>query len=211
MTIEERIIELAKTYRENLAEKIEARKIEMTEDNLDHYFLYNVLGITNEEGYEIDLFQNVGRFLYKYAGSFLEDAAKICFEEKFGIENAHREYVPNNIDNSPKRFEIDCLVEKTLGIELKWRDATTDGDHKNKEKNRVTSVSAAGYTPVRLMFYKPNRSQSIKIQKGIKEIYEELGGQYYAGTDAFDYVRETTGINLLSIIENISASSTKLL
>ena len=48
MTIEERIIELAKTYRENLAEKIEARKIEMTEDNLDHYFLYNVLGITNE-------------------------------------------------------------------------------------------------------------------------------------------------------------------
>ena len=152
MTIEERIIELAKTYRENLAEKIEARKIEMTEDNLDHYFLYNVLGITNEEGYEIDLFQNVGRFLYKYAGSFLEDAAKICFEEKFGIENAHREYVPNNIDNSPKRFEIDCLVEKTLGIELKWRDATTDGDHKNKEKKRVTSVSAAGYTPVRLMF-----------------------------------------------------------
>ncbi|NMG12192.1 ApaLI family restriction endonuclease, partial [Streptococcus pneumoniae] len=31
--------------------------------------------------------QNKGRFLYKYAGSFLEEAAVLCFNEKFGTEN----------------------------------------------------------------------------------------------------------------------------
>ena len=33
------------------------------------------LGISFEEGENIDLYQNKGRFLYKYAGSFLEEAA----------------------------------------------------------------------------------------------------------------------------------------
>lgn len=200
---EQKIIKLAETYRSNLNSKISSRKIEMESDNLDHYILYNVLGINENLGYEIDLYQNIGRFLYKYAGSFLEDAAKLCFEHKFGKENAVKVYIPNTVDSSPKRFEIDCLLNNQLGIELKWRDATTDGDHINKEKKRVLSVVNAGYTPVRIMFYKPNRSQSQRIQLGIKKVYLGLGGYYYSGIDAFNYVYHMTGIDLLKIISEI--------
>lgn len=201
--VEKEIINLAKSYKTNLSNQISARRKEMENDNFDHYVLYNALGITKEQGFDIDLYQNIGRFLYKYAGAFLEDAAKICFISKFGKQNASRVYVPNIIDNSPKKFEIDCLVNNTLGIELKWRDATTDGDHKNKEHKRVKSVFKAGYTPIRVMFFKPNREQSQKIQIGIKAIYEELGGQYYAGIDAFNYVQKMTDIDLLKIIKSI--------
>ncbi|EJG73160.1 restriction endonuclease R.XbaI [Streptococcus pneumoniae 2082170] len=42
----------------------------MANDNKSHYLIYRVLGISFEEGENIDLYQNKGRFLYKYAGSF---------------------------------------------------------------------------------------------------------------------------------------------
>lgn len=62
----------------------------MANDNKSHYLIYRVLGISFEEGENIDLYQNKGhkgRFLYKYAGSFLEEAAVLSFNEKFGTEN----------------------------------------------------------------------------------------------------------------------------
>ena len=46
--------------------KIRERKIEMESDNNDHYMLYNALGFTNEEGYQIDFQQNVGRFFQPF-------------------------------------------------------------------------------------------------------------------------------------------------
>lgn len=51
----------------------------MANDNKSHYLIYRVLGISFEEGENIDLYQNKGRFLYKYAGSFLEEAAVLSF------------------------------------------------------------------------------------------------------------------------------------
>jgi hypothetical protein len=36
--------------------------------------------------------------------------------------------IPNTLGQHPKAFEIDCLVGSDA-IEIKWRDATTDGDH----------------------------------------------------------------------------------
>lgn len=60
-------------YREELQKKIKEREREMQEDNNEHYLVYNALGFTTEEGYLIDYQQNVGRFLYKYSGSLLEE------------------------------------------------------------------------------------------------------------------------------------------
>lgn len=34
----------------------------MESDNNEHYMLYNALGFTSAEGYQIDFQQNVGRF-----------------------------------------------------------------------------------------------------------------------------------------------------
>jgi type II restriction enzyme len=66
-----------------------------------------VLGIDDQEGYMIDLYQNKGRFLYKYAGSFLEEAAIKCFQYKY--PDAKKIYIKNNQGLRPKTFEIDCL------------------------------------------------------------------------------------------------------
>ena len=155
--IEEKIIELADTCSKALKEKMDERIAEMEEDDNSHYLIYRVLEVTLKEGKLIDVYQNKGRFLYKYAGSFLEEAAILCFEEKF--EHAQRKVkIPNKLGSRPKTFEIDCLVDRHA-YEVKWKDATTDGDHITKEHTRVQNIKNADYKPIRIMFYYPNRSQ----------------------------------------------------
>lgn len=44
----------------------------MATDDLSHHLIYRVLGVSAIEGQQIDLYQNKGRFLYKYAGLFLD-------------------------------------------------------------------------------------------------------------------------------------------
>jgi type II restriction enzyme len=141
MTIKEKIIELANIYSNNLKNKIDARVVEMKQDDNSHYLIYRVLGVTLKEGKMIDVYQNKGRFLYKYAGSFLEEATILCFEEKF--EHTQRKVkIQNKLGVKPKTFEIDCLVDNEA-YEIKWRDATTDGDHITKEHTRVQNVKNA--------------------------------------------------------------------
>ncbi len=118
-------------YREKLQEKIKTREIEMQKDNTDHYMIYHALGFTSKEGYQIDYQQNVGRFLYKYAGSMLEELAIKCFSLAYP-NSKQKVILTNSIDNSPKTIEIDCLANNKA-YEIKWKDATTDGDHINKE------------------------------------------------------------------------------
>lgn len=196
---DERLVKVILRYREELQKKIRERKIEMESDNNEHYILYSALGFTNEEGYQIDFQQNVGRFLYKYAGSLVEELAIKCF--KLVHPDAQEKVkLPNTIDQSPKTVEIDCLIGKRA-IELKWKDATTDGDHIKKEHKRVRIIQKAGYTPIRIMFYEPNRDQAIRIQAKLKELYSDLGGEYYSGEKAWEYLKNDTGIDLKSIIE----------
>jgi hypothetical protein len=160
-----------------------------------------VLGISDEEGRLIDVYQNKGRFLYRYAGSFLESAAKLCFSSAFPESGAHR--ITNTQGRRPKTFEIDCLIA-TDALEIKWRDATTDGDHITKEHARIEAISAAGYTPIRVMFYYPNRDQAVKIQNALKTLYAGVSGKYYFGDSAWDYMRERTGIDLKGILEELA-------
>ena len=141
MTIKEKIKELADTFRANLDKATVKRVEEMEKDDTSHFLIYKVLGVGDEEGRLIDIYQNKGRFLYKYAGSFLEKAAILCFKEKH--PEAETLKIPNTEGARPKTFEIDC-VYKDLGIEIKWRDATTDGDHIAKEHTRMKVVQNAG-------------------------------------------------------------------
>ena len=205
--ISKKIYALAARYSENLKRAIDARIIEMKADDNSHYLLYRVLGITDIEGKLIDEYQNKGRFLYKYAGSFLEEAAALCFEEKF--PNAKKKVkILNKLGSRPKTFEIDCLVNKEA-FEIKWRDATTDGDHITKEHTRVKNIRNAGYKPIRIMFYYPNRKQAIQIQEALKTIYAGVGGEYYFGQGAWDIVKKKTEVNLFGILEKIAKSKVK--
>ena len=195
----ERLLKIILRYREELQKKIKEREVEMQSDNNDHYVLYNALGFTSDEGYQIDYQQNVGRFLYKYAGSWIEELAIRCF--KLSHPNAQEKVkLPNTIDHSPKTVEIDCLIDNRA-IELKWKDATTDGDHIKKEHKRVKIIKDAGYTPIRVMFFEPNRDQAIKIQAKLRDLYHEVGGEYYSGEEAWEYLKNDTGIDLRKILE----------
>ena len=109
MPIEEKIRQLAQKYAQELARKIDARMMEMQADDKSHFLIYQVLGIGAEEGELIDNYQNKGRFLYKYAGAFLEEAAMLCFKESF--PEAARFRVENTMGRRPKQFEIDCLLK----------------------------------------------------------------------------------------------------
>jgi hypothetical protein len=140
--------------------------------------------------------------LYKYAGSFLEDAAKLCFLEKFPESGSLR--IENTPGSRPKTFEIDCLVENKRAVEIKWRDATTDGDHITKEHTRLKVIAAAGYMPIRIMFYYPNRAQAIRIQQTLETLYRGVDGHYFYGNAAWDYIRNETEVDLEGILKRIA-------
>lgn len=201
MDKEERLLKIVEQYREKLQKKIRERKKEMEEDSNEHYMIYNALGFTNEEGYQIDYQQNVGRFLYKYAGSMLEELELECFRYAFR-EAQVKVKLSNTIDKSPKTVEIDCLIGNKA-YEIKWKDATTDGDHIKKENKRIQVIKEAGYVPIRIMFFEPNRAQAIRIQATLKKLYEEIGGEYYSGEDAWNYLKHATGIDLKEMFNKI--------
>lgn len=176
---------LADEYTTNLDSKITARKAEMKKDDNSHYLIY----------------RDSGRFLYKYAGSFLEEAASLCIF--FSNSNGGKTIVENTEGKKPKTFEIDFLNGNDA-VELKWRDAITDGDHITKEHTRVKVIKSHGYNPVRVMFYYPQREQSIKIQETLKTLYKGVKGEYYAGDDAWDYLTKISGYDLKAILTEIA-------
>ena len=201
MTIEDEIRQIANGYSDRLKKAMDSRVIEMESDDNSHYLIYQVLGISDEEGRLIDEFQNKGRFLYKYAGSFLEEVAKLCFLSAFPESGSTR--IPNTLGSRPQTFEIDCLVGSDA-IEIKWRDATTDGDHITKEHTRIRAISAAGYTPIRVMFYYPNRSQATRIQQTLATLYQGVNGHYFFGDSAWNYVKQRTSVDLHGILTRLA-------
>jgi len=201
MSVEKKIRELARDYSERLKHGIDARLREMETDDRSHFLIYQVLGISDQEGRLVDEYQNRGRFLYRYAGSFLEEAAKLCFLERFPRSGSVR--IPNTQGRRPKAFEIDCLVGKDA-LEVKWRDATTDGDHITKEHTRIQAIVDARYTPIRVMFYYPNRAQAVRIQQALETLYKGVGGRYFFRDAAWKYVKERTGVDLLGILKKLA-------
>lgn len=200
--MKEKIRELADRYAAELKRNIDKRVAEMENDDRSHVLIYQVLGISESEGKLIDVYQNKGRFLYKYAGAFLEDAAKLCFKQKYSDSRPVR--VPNTHGKRPKLFGVDCLVGKDA-LEIKWRDATTDGDHITKEHTRIQAVQDAGYKPVRVMFYYPNREQAVRIQKTLESLYKSVHGEYHYADAAWAYVKKRTDIDLFAILKDLAA------
>ena len=205
MAIKDDIRALADRYATELKRNIDERVADMEQDDRSHVLIYEVLGVSKDEGKLIDVYQNKGRFLYKYAGSFLEEAAKLCFKVKFPDSGSVR--VPNTHGKKPKLFGVDCLVGVDA-LEIKWRDATTDGDHITKEHTRIQAVRDAGYKPVRVMFYYPNREQAIRIQKTLESLYKSVEGEYHYADAAWAYVKRRTGVDLLGILRDLAAERT---
>lgn len=189
--------EIIERNRMSLHQKIEERRVEMAENNLEHFRLYELLGFSEEEGRKIDLYQNIGRFVYKYAGALLEEATVAVLRHTRGGESIR---ILNTISQNPKNFAIDFFIRSdNKAHEIKWRDATTDGDHVRKEHNKIQCIIDAGMIPVRVMYYMPNREQAIRIQERIIAAYREHG-EAYIGREAWDYIRNYTGFDLYAYL-----------
>lgn len=199
--IEQQIRELVAIYTADLKQKMDKRMEEMQKDDPSHFLIYRALGISDEEGHLIDVYQNKGRLLYNAAGRFLEEATRLCFLTAYPGVSSIR--ISNTRGQRPKTFEIDCLVGSDA-IEIKWRDATTDGDHITKEHTRLSNIADAGLTPVRIMFFYPHRTQAIRIQETLATLYSGMGGFYYSGGSAWDYVARRTGILLKAILQKLA-------
>ena len=202
---EEEIRELVAQYAANLKQCIDDRVSEMKHDDKSHFLIYRVLGVTDEEDQLIDFYQNEGRLLYKYAGSFLENAAKKCFQHKYPQSGSLR--IQNTWRLRPKTFEIDCLVDLDA-IEIKWRDATTDGDHTTKEHTRIQAIDDAGYKPIRVMFYYPNRSQAMKIQEALETLYHGVDGEYHFGNQHGSILKSVQDVDLHGILQKLAHENT---
>jgi hypothetical protein len=199
--IKDEIRAMAGRYARELEQNITQRVADMEHDDRSHLLIYEVLGISNEEGLRIDVYQNKGRFVYRYAGTFLEEATKACFKERF--PNAGPITVKNTAGQRPKNFGIDCLVNNNA-LEIKWRDATTDGDHIVKEHTRIRAIKDAGYCPIRVMFYYPNREQARRIQQTLADLYKSVEGEYYYADSAWKYVQDQTEVDLLTILKELA-------
>jgi len=58
------------------------------------------------------------------------------------------------------------------------------------------------------MFYYPQREQALRIQETLKTLYEGINGKYYAGNDAWDFIKEYTEFDLKEILEKIAGERT---
>ena len=115
--------------------------------------------------------------------------------------------VENTIGQRPKTFEIDFLNANDA-IEVKWRDATTDGDHITNEHTRVQVIRNHGNKPIRVMFYYPQREQAIRIQQTLKTLYAGVEGEYYGGDEAWEYLKAYSGVDLKAILTEIANERT---
>lgn len=202
MTIEDDLALLAARIRDDLARQVEARRLELEGDDTSHQELYRVLGVPAEECARIDLYQNVGRFVYKYAGALLESATQLCLA---GAGDGAPLMLENTVSSSPRQFEIDCYTKRdNKAHEIKWRDATTDGDHIKKEHNKIRAIVAAGHIPVRVMYYMPVRAQARRIQERILAEFRSCG-EAYVGEEAWKYVRDYSGVDLRAELLKLDA------
>jgi uncharacterized protein (DUF1810 family) len=83
------------------------------------------LGISTQEGQLIDAYQNTGRFLYKYAGSFLEGAATLCFNFRFpeGVKSPDDVKLKSSMTLFAALEETNLVFQKVLD---KYFDSAKD-------------------------------------------------------------------------------------
>ncbi len=67
----------------------------------------------------------------------------------------------------------------------------------------------AGFHPIRVMFYYPNRTQAMRIQQTLQTLYAGVDGEYHFGDDAWAYVMKRTGVGLLSVLRKLAKENTE--
>ncbi len=103
LSLSDKLDKIVERHRISLSKNIEKRRHEMELDNIEHLKLYELLGFSEEEGRKVDLYQNIGRFVYKYAGSLIEEATVAVLQYTKPGKSLR---IPNTISNNPKTFRL---------------------------------------------------------------------------------------------------------
>ena len=167
----------------------------MTTFSNDHHLVYRLF-YPQERINEIEIAHNQARIMSANAGQMFDEIVKFILMATIPGKST----IVENEGGHPKSFEIDHLDETNkIGYEVKWRDAGTDGDHKNKEFRKVDMMKYMGLTPIRLTFFMPELERSKKAQNDIIRYYKEHG-KAYTGDSAFDFLKEKTGVDLKQLL-----------
>ena len=163
----------------------------------EHHLVYELF-YDKKEIELMEKYHNRARILSTNAGRIFDTAVKFIIQD---VEGGQSEYI-DNPGQHPNRFEIDVINhDKKLAYEIKWRDAGTDGDHKNKEYRKVDLLIEKGYTPIRLTFFMPELERSLNAQKQIIDYYNKRG-KSYTQDSAFAYINRMADIDLLQILKD---------
>jgi hypothetical protein len=207
--IEAAIREIADRHTALVNTSVERQLHEMKQEQNDHRMIYNMMGVSEKECALIDEVMVKGRFMMVYAGKFIEEAAVACFASKYPGSTAH--VIKNTINDGAKKIEIDCLVQNRDAFEIKWRGGVTDGDSVRKELMRMECIRDAGYKPMRLTFFPSQRDRPQKIYRQLEARCNDLGGECYAGEDAWVFMKDYTDVDLRAIISKNNCWSGKTL
>lgn len=120
LSIREEVESIVARHRVALQDRIRTRKQELLSESKDHHMAFAALGVSAEDSSDIDLHQSISRLVYRHSGSMMEEVTRHCLERAY--PGAGKMMIPNAVGDSPKKFEIDCLVEDKDAIEIKWRD-----------------------------------------------------------------------------------------
>lgn len=72
----------------------------------------------------------------------------------------------------------------------------------------MQAVRDAGYKPVRVMFYYPNRDQAVRVQQTLESLYKSVRGEYYYAEAAWAYVKRRTNVDLHAILKELAMERT---
>jgi hypothetical protein len=183
-------------YHKKIKDNILKTKQIMEDFKNEHHEIYELF-YSKEEINLIEKYHIMARILSANTGRIFDNVVKFIISD---VEGGQTEYW-NNLNSHPMKFEIDIVNHtKKIAYEIKWRDATTDGDHKNKEFRKVDFIKNKGYKPIRLTFFLPELERSVKAQKDIIDYYS-MNGLSYTGKEAFEYINTLANIDLKHIIK----------
>lgn len=164
----------------------------------EHHLIYELF-YSKKEIELMEKYHNRARILSTNVGRIFDSIIKFIIQD---MEGGQSEYI-DNPNNHPAKFEIDIINhDKKIAYEIKWRDAGTDGDHRNKEYRKVDLLVSKGYTPIRLTFFMPELKLSLYAQQHIINYYEKYG-KAYTQEKAFEYINQMANIDLLKILKDI--------
>jgi len=194
--LEKELISIFEAERDRIHTQIKIRAGKVRKELPEYFEIMELYGFKKDDCIKLDVYHNTSRLTFRSLGKLLEDLTTTVLKYTKGGNPLQL----SNPNPPPKTFYIDWVIPQGKRVyEIKWRDATTDGDHVRKEEAKISAISRNGYKPIRVMYYHPTRIQAKAICDRVTALYREHG-EAYVGKDAWNHIKFYTGFDLRSFV-----------